>query len=369
MNTKRVSLILAVLMAALVLSSCAGGAAARGSTWPGLAADAENAYLADGAQLFAVRLSDGAEQWKFPAKPDAKTAFYATPDLLEDGRLVIGSAGTDHCLYVIDGSQVDQATGSPAATCAFSGALDRWIAAPLVVDNMAYAPNNDGFLYAVDLASNKLAWSVQIGGGGHLWSTPLMHEGMLYVSSLDHYLYMVDPASHKVTNKVDLGGSVTSAPAISADGKTLFVGTFASKVFALDAASLKVLWEKPTQDWAWGSPVVSEKALYVGDLDGQLYALDTATGSPLWNVKPDGPITGSPLMAGDKLVVTTESGTVYAFDAQGEKAWDATIKGKIYTPAVQGGDLILVAPLATGAEYILTALNANGKVVWNYPTK
>lgn len=369
MNTKRVSLILVALMAALVLSSCAGGAASRGSTWPGLAADAEAAYLADGAQLIAVRLSDGAELWKYPAKADAKTAFYATPDVLEDGRLVIGSAGTDHCLYVIDGSQVDQATGAPAAACAFSGALDRWIAAPLVVENVAYAPNNDGFLYAVDLAASKLLWSVQIGGGGHLWSTPVMHEGRLYISSLDHFLYVVDPASHKVVNKVDLGGSITGAPAVSADGKSLYVGTFASKVFALDAASLKVLWEKPTQDWAWGSPIALEEALYVGDLDGQLYALDPATGNPLWNVKPDGPITGSPLVAGENVIVTTESGTVYAFDAQGEHAWDATINGKIYTPAVQGGDLILVAPLASGAEYVLTALNADGKVVWNYPTK
>lgn len=369
MNTKRVSLILVALAAALVLSSCAGGAATRGSTWPGLAADAETAYLADGAQLFAIRLNDGAEQWKFPAKPDSKTAFYATPDLLEDGRLVIGSAGTDHCLYVIDGARVDQATGAPAATCVFSGALDRWIAAPLVVDNVAYAPNNDGTLYAVDLAASKLLWSLEIGGGGHLWSTPVMHEGMLYISSLDHFLYVVDPAAHKVSSKVDLGGSITGSPAISADGKTLYVGTFASRVFALDSGTLKILWEKPTQDWAWGSPIASAEALYVGDLDGQLYALDPATGDPLWNVKPDGPITGSPLLAGENVIVTTESGTVYAFDAKGSQAWNATINGKIYTPAVQGGDLILVALLASGAEYVLTALNPNGKVVWNYPTK
>ena len=96
MNTKRVPLILLALLAALVLSSCAGGAAARGTTWPGLAADDQAAYLSDGAQLFAVRLTDGAGMWLFPAKPDAKTSFFATPALLDGGRLLIGSAGTDH---------------------------------------------------------------------------------------------------------------------------------------------------------------------------------------------------------------------------------------------------------------------------------
>lgn len=369
MNTKRVSVILLALVTALVLSSCAGGAATRGSTWPGLAADATNAYLSDGAQLFAVRLSDGTEMWKYPAKADAKTSFYATPDVLEDGRLVIGSAGTDHCLYVIDSTKVDPATASPAATCVFNGAKDRWVAAPLVVENVAYAPNNDGFLYVVDLASSKLLWSLKIGGGGHLWATPVMHENTLYISSLDHNIYAVDVASQKVTNKKDLGGSVTGAPAISADGKTLYAGSFASKVFALDAATLNVLWEKPTQKWAWGSPIMNEQTVFVGDLDGQLYALDAATGSQTWNVKPDGPITGSPLLAGEHVIVTTETGSVYAFDAQGQHAWDAAIKGKIYTPAVQSGDLILVAPLSTGAEYLLTALKPDGTLAWNYPRK
>ena len=195
------------------MRSAPGGAAARGSTWPGLAADAETAYIADGAQIFAVRLSDGAELWHYPAKADAKAAFYATPALLGDGRLVIGSAGTDHCLYVIDSSRVDPATKSPAATCVFSGAKDRWIAAPLVVENTAYAPNNDGLLYVVDLSNNKLLWSLQIGGGGHLWATPVMNGTTLYISSLDHYVYAVDTASHKVKNKKDLAGSVTSSPA------------------------------------------------------------------------------------------------------------------------------------------------------------
>ncbi|HEY6072519.1 MAG TPA: PQQ-binding-like beta-propeller repeat protein, partial [Anaerolineales bacterium] len=259
MNTKRVTLILLTLMAALVLSSCAGGAAARGSSWPGLAADAETAYLSDGAQIFAVRLSDGTELWKYPAKADAKTSFYATPALLGDGRLVIGSAGTDHCLYVIDTTKVDAATQSPAATCIFSAAKDRWIAAPLVVENTVYAPNNDGVLYVVDLSASKLLWSLQIGGGGHLWAAPVINGQTLYISSLDHFVYAIDTVSHKVLNKKDLSGSVTSAPAISADGKTLYVGSFASKVFALDAANLNILWEKPTQGWAWGTPALNDK--------------------------------------------------------------------------------------------------------------
>jgi outer membrane protein assembly factor BamB len=362
-------LIFLALVTALLLSSCAGGAASRGSTWPGLAADAQMAYLSDGAQLFAIRLSDHAEMWRYPGKPDSKVAFYATPALLGDGRLLIGSAGTDHCLYLIDTTQltqVDETTKTPAATCVFSGAKDHWVAAPLVIGDAAYAPNNDGFLYAVDFTAKQLLWSLQLGGGGHLWATPTTDGQTLFVSSLDHFLYAVDLGSQKILWKSDLAGSVPSSPALSADGKTLFVGSFASKAFALDAATGKVMWTTDTQNWAWGSPAVNESTVYVGDVAGQLYALDSASGKIAWSLQPDGPITGSPLVSEDLIIVTTESGSVYAFDAQGKHAWDALIKGKIYTPAVRGGDLILVAPLSTGAEFFLTALHPDGSVAWNF---
>lgn len=366
MNTKRFPLILLALLGALLLSSCVGGAASRGSSWPGLSADAETAYLADGAQIFAVRLTDGAEMWKFPEKADAKTAFYATPLLLGDGRLVIGSAGTDHCLFVIDSTKVDQSTKTPSANCFFAASQDRWIATPLVVENTVYAPNNDGTLYVVDMTSGDLLWSLEIGGGGHLWSAPVADATTLYVSSLDHFVYAIGLQSHKIVWKTDLGGSVAGTPTISADGQTLFVGSFASKVFALDSANGNILRQTDTKGWVWGSPTLSGDSLYAADIQGQLYSIDAATGKLAWSVKPGDTITGSPFVSGDQIIVTTESGAVYAVDSLGKNVWNAAITGKVYTPAVQSGDLILIAPLSTGAEFFMTALSPDGKVVWSF---
>ncbi|MBI3173333.1 MAG: PQQ-binding-like beta-propeller repeat protein [Chloroflexi bacterium] len=361
MNAKRFPLILLALAGVLLLSACST-AASRGSSWPGLAADADAAYLADGAQIYAVRLRDGAELWRYPAKADAKMSFYADPVLLGDGRMVIGSAGTDHCLYLIDTTKVAADTKTPDANCFFAAAQDRWVASPLVVDNVVYAPNNDGTLYVVDMATGELLWSVEIGGGGHLWAKPVTDGTNLYVSSLDHHLYAIDLTSHAIAWAVDLGGSVPNAPAFSADGKTLYVGSLASKVFALNVADGSTLWEAKTQKWVWGSPVVDGDKVYAADLDGYLYALDAATGKVLWNPKPADAIAGSPLVLSDKVIVTTESGGIFAYDKDGKQVWPATIKGKLYTPAVQSGDLIVVAPLATGAEYYMTILSTDGIV-------
>ena len=361
MNAKRFALLLLALTGMLLLSACSASAS-LGQSWPGLSADADTAYLADGAQIYAVRLRDTAELWRYPAKPDAKMSFYADPVLLGDGRLVIGSAGTDHCLYVIDTTKVAADTKTPDANCFFAAAQDRWVASPLVVDNVVYAPNNDGTLYAVDLAKGELLWSLEIGGGGHLWAKPVTDGKTLYVSSLDHHLYAIDLTSHKVTWAVDLGGSVPSAPALSADGKTLYVGSLASKVFALNAANGSTLWEIKTQQWVWGSPSVDGDVIYTADIKGQLYALDAATGKIIWNEQPADAITGSPLVLSDKVIVTTESGGIFAYAKDGKQLWPSSIKGKLYTSAVQSGDFILVAPLATGAEYYMTILSTDGVV-------
>lgn len=365
MNAKRFTLIFLALAGILLLSGCSTSSAV-GSNWPGLAADSETAYLSDGALIYAVRLRDGAELWRYPEKADSKKSFYATPVLLGDGRMVIGSAGTDHCLYVIDTTQIAADTNTPDAACIFAAAKDRWIAPPLVVENTIYAPNNDGTLYVVDLDGGDLLWSLKIGNGGHLWSAPITDGATLYLSSLDHNVYAIDLATQTIAWTADLSGSVVSAPALSADGKSLFVGSLASKIFALDVADGSILWEVKTQKWVWGTPTVNGDMVYAADLDGQLYAIEAASGNISWNSKPADAITGSPVLVGDQIVVTTESGGVYAFDAQGTRGWDASIQGKLYTTPVQAGDLLLVAPLSNGAEYYMTALGLDGSVRWPF---
>lgn len=361
MNTKRFALILLALFGMLLLSSC-GTPSAVGSTWPGLAADSETAYIADGSMLYAVRLRDSAEIWTFPAKADAKTAFYSTPILLGDGRMVVGSVGTDHCLYVIDTTKVSADTKTPDANCFFAAAKDRWIAPPLVVGSTVYAPNNDGTLYVVDLSSGELLWSLELGGGAYLWSTPVTDGTNIYVSSLDHHLYAVNIERHAIAWSTDLKASLPSSPALSADGTALFVGSFASKVHAIATADGGILWEAEAKNWVWGSPAVDADVVYAGDIDGQFYALDASSGKIIWNAQPADAITGSPLVLGDMLVVTTESGEIFAYGKDGKQLWPASIQGKLYTPAVQSGDLLLVTPLANGAEYYMTILSTDGVI-------
>lgn len=361
MKKNRILLFAIIPLAAALLSACGTPPA---NTWPGLAADARNAYLAGGSQVYAVDLENGDEVWHYPEKVDGALVFYAPPAVLPDGRVLIGSAGSNSCLFIIEPAPIDAETRAAPGRCLFAGAKDHWVAAPLVVENTAYAPNNNGHLYALDLTDGSLLWSLEVGG--HLWSTPATDGAKLYVSSLDHNVYAIDLESRTVVWKTDLGGPVPGSPVLSADGSTLFVGSFAAKVFALDAASGAITWSKGTQDWVWGQPALDGETLYYADLDGNVYSLDLASGRQNWGeVKPNGPVGASPLVVDGQIIVVAESGTVFALDPQGDLIWDPEIGGKIYTPAVTSGEFVLIAPFQ--AESLLVALDLNGRQAWKFP--
>jgi outer membrane protein assembly factor BamB len=362
---KRLLLISLVLLGAILLSACS--ASATTSSWPGLAADAKMAYLANGSYIYAVRLTDGTKAWQYPDKSGTQL-FYSDPVLTPDGQLLVGSSGRDNQL-----TSLDIATGLQKWAAPFV-ASDRWVAPPLVVGDTVYAPNNDGTLYALKLATGEKSWALHFSRD--LWGAPVTNGKLIFVSSLDHFLYAVDPQAQKIVWKVDLGGSAPGSPVVSADGTTLYVGSFAKKIFAMDAATGSVRWTADTKDWVWSAPILGGDSLFAADISGNIYSLGAPNGKNAWpSMQPDGSITGSPLVltgnstpSSDTMVVATESGSLFAFDGNGARVWNLSVGGKIYTSPVAAGDLIVVAPLNT--DFLLAGVSKDGKqLLWKFTGK
>jgi outer membrane protein assembly factor BamB len=353
----RLVLVSLVALAAIVLSAC--GSPGSSASWPGLTADAEQAYLASGSFVYAIRLSDGAKAWQYPDKAGPQH-FYAPPVLTPDGQLLVGSAGTDGGLTSLDPESGQTKWAAPFL------ATDHWVASPLVVQDTIYAANNNGTLYALDLGSGRLQWSLPLGSS--LWGAPITNGKLIFATSLDHRLYAVDPVAHKLAWKLDLGGSAASGASVSADGTTVFVGSFAKKVLGVEAASGRVRWTADVSDWVWGTPAVDGDSVYAADLSGGIFSLGAPNGKNAWPVlQPDGPITASPVVLPNGILVATESGTVFAYDRTGSNLWEAVVGGKIYTTPAVSGDRIAVAPL--NADFLLAALSPDGKLVWKFTGK
>jgi outer membrane protein assembly factor BamB len=350
---KKIALIIFLAFGALSLSACSGGGGLV-ANWPGLAADAEQAYISSGSFVHAVDLKSGKEVWRYPAKADSKLIFFATPVITPDGQLLIGSEGTNHALV-----SIDTKTGRDNWTTPFSGAKGPWVAAPLMLNDRIYAPNTDGFVYVLDQNGQLVGDPIQIGGA--LWSTPSTDGTFLYVTSLDHHFHVIDPSTSIQKDPIDLGGAAPSSPVIGEDG--VYVGSFASKIeFVKPNGDHKVI-AKAT-NWVWGAPALDGKTLYYADLNGNVFSFDIASGTQNWgNVKPDGPIVAGPLVKDNQIYIVSEDGSLIIMDKDG-KYHAYQVGGKIYTSPVASGNLVLVAPYQ--AEFALAAFDADGKQAWTF---
>ena len=353
MISKKYLFFISLLLLSITISACSS-AIYSSTGWHGLAASADTAYLAAGTQIYAIDLNTGSEDWRYPSKVNSKISFYANPVLTSDGQLIV--PGYDHKLY-----SLNPATGSE--NWIFTGAKNRLISSPLVTQTMIYQPSADGSIYAVDMTGNKV-WVQETGGP--LWAQPstLPDCGCIYVASMDHTVYSFDASTGGlIWQTPDLGGALIGSPAVSTDG-SLYVGTFAKEMIALDTTDGTVKWRYTTQDRVWSEPALANDVLYFGDLSGYFYAVNAKDGTALWRIQPQNGIVDTPVVLEDKIYFTNEADTLFIVNTAGDILNSKSIGGLIYSSPVISGDTILVAP--TGFDALLVALNLDGNQKWAF---
>jgi quinohemoprotein ethanol dehydrogenase len=147
-----------------------------------------------------------------------------------------------------------------------------------------------------------LAWSLDVDSPMGMASEPLVVDGTIYVTGSLDRVYAVDAASGKLLWRVDphvrLSVMRNSATARTNRGVAVwegkvFVGTGDCRMLALDAATGKQLWESPvcvdrTQSGITGAPRVGGGKVYIGyngsdtAVRGSVVAFDANTGKLAW---------------------------------------------------------------------------------------
>ena len=170
-----------------------------------------------------------------------------------------------------------------------------------------YAGRGDGKLYAIDSATGAVIWAFRTfnvadpadpEGGGEAVAGPLVSaDGTIFFATVGvgayetSAVYAVSPAGALLwrypPNVASMTNVVWAAPALSPDGKTLYIAggwgptadswdvTVQGGVFALDAATGSVKWAfYPTNLGEWWKPTVWTTQLAVGT-DGTIYGAGT----------------------------------------------------------------------------------------------
>ena len=275
-----------------------------------------------------------------------------------NGQLIIGSY--DNVLYSINSENGNK-------NWEFAQAQNRYIGGALATVDGIFAPNTNNRMFALT-SDGGLRWTLETDNPNWAKLGTDSQCECIYLASMDHSIYSINPETGQVYwNTGELGGALVGTPAISEDGKTLYVGTFGNEMIAISAENGNVIWRAPTDGWVWSGPALHSDRLYFGDLNGYFYALDAQNGTKVWELTAeeiDGPISGTPLVWEESIYFVTEDGTVYAVNLEGTPIWSQTIDGKLYTSPAAVGELILVA--STNTENLLNAFTTDGAKRWTF---
>ncbi|HEX8917446.1 MAG TPA: PQQ-binding-like beta-propeller repeat protein, partial [Chloroflexota bacterium] len=187
--------------------------------------------------------------------------------------------------------------------------------------------------------------------------------GTAYIGDNNGYVYAFNPSKPSgplwsfktgAALKANANVAVKSSPTLSADGKTLFVGSDDGSVYALNTADGTKKWSVDLGGPVDGSPLLSPDGtvIYAANVNGILTALHSSDGSFAWQVKTvyiGSAITGSVTLSpdGGTLYVATYIGVLYGIPVSANQAGSPTayyLDGPaVTTPAVDQAGNIYVA--------------------------
>jgi len=187
----------------------------------------------------------------------------------------------------------------------------------------AYLGDDEGNIYAVDLATGALLWTVK-HSGSEILGTPAVSDGKVYagVRNTDQgimSLYALDVGSGDEVwpEPYQPKGSGVGMSAPAAANDTVVVGTSDRVVHGLSADDGTERWQglvlsafSPVS-----SPAFPSGALLVSDYPGGLYRLDPATGARLWGFQLNELVPrSSPVLSGGAALLGLNDGRLVAID-------------------------------------------------------
>ena len=156
---------------------------------------------------------------------------------------------------------------------------------------------------------------------------PVFHGNLLQSGTLPEGVVLPDKL--EVLWKVSFKeGDIESTAAILGD--TVYIGTFDSKLYALDLATGKEKWKYEAADTIKAPVAAADGAVYVGDSSGEFHCVDARNGKLLWKYATNGEIQGGACFAGDNVLIGSYDNSLYCLDKKkGTVTWQFKTKGPV----------------------------------------
>ena len=192
-------------------------------------------------------------------------------------------------------------------------------------EQTVYAANDKGVVYAFDKRRGQQRWQQRLADSEVLAAVTSPMLPTLFVGTRAGRLIALDKQTGAVQWRLQTGGAIVSAPVLL-DGDRLVLSSRDGHVYAISATTGQPLWQADTGFSIDAAPAVYGNTVFVGNNDGWAFALDAATGQIRWKVSvADAPLRASPVADADHVYFGSYIGALFALDhAKGQQRWTYT---------------------------------------------
>ena len=179
-------------------------------------------------------------------------------------------------------------------------------ASPAVADGVMFIGSWDSYFYALDAGSGALKWKFKTGEDPDIHnqqgiqSSAAIADGMVFFGCRDAHLYALDEQTGEKKWAYSTKGSwVIASPAVR-DGKVYFTTSDTGLLLVADARSGDIVFSHDFKGWPlFASPAIAGDTVYVGSTAGTLNALDLKSQQVRWtfstgNAQKNGPALTKP---------------------------------------------------------------------------
>lgn len=238
----------------------------------------------------------------------------------------------------------------------------------VVVQGLLFIVSRDGVLYALDPQRRSVSWQRTVGRFGDRISNLGADGGDIYLGTASAEVAAIVGRTGGSRWVSRVGGCVLAAPAISADGAWVAVGTTKGTVEVLDNRRKGELLAKfATENEVVASPVFLGDLVVAGSTDNALYGYSMSEKRLVFMEELDADIALDLRVRGRAVFAATRDGKCHAFDTETRRLlWSAILcqEGETATGLALEDDMLLVG---TSRGNLHSADLQTGAIRWTVP--
>jgi outer membrane protein assembly factor BamB len=196
---------------------------------------------------------------------------------------------------------------------------------------------------------------------------PFVYRDMVFVGSYDTNIWGLDATSGTLLWKYPTGAGIATTPVVDPGSKLVMVGSEDKTFYALDVKTGRMMWTFTTRDKIRSTARAEHDHVFFGSDDGKVYALVAMNGRHLWDFDFGSPVRTRPFVTNELVIAASESGDIMALELSGKRKWAYRVKRGIHSSPMVDMEENLC--FIGGYDGFLHALDASsGFTVWRART-